>query len=119
MNLSGPTVLWPSIMTNTSTNQTIGDDYGDVRLPNEHNRHTWHYNTLILRAWLGTCLALGLLIGLTLIVLIWTFIWKKYHASFKRYFGMRSRESKRHSDLRQFEMQDFETQAGFLENATH
>jgi len=110
-------VYWPTVMANTNETST---DNSNVRLQvNEHSYHSWQYNILILRAWLGSCLALGLLIALILIVLIWSFLWKKYHVAFKRYFGMKSRECKRDSDQQEFEMQDIETQACFLENAVH
>lgn len=116
----GPMVYWPTIMANTSTNNTSAENGEVVVLQvNEHNHHSWRYNILILRAWLGSCLALGLLIGLILIVLIWSFLWKKYHVPFKRYFGVKSQDCKKDYDQRQFEMQDIETQACFLENTVH
>ncbi|XP_031562086.1 uncharacterized protein LOC116297903 [Actinia tenebrosa] len=82
-HMNGPEAAWSNVMVNDTKNATATK----VQLPYGVSHHSWEYNKLILHAWLGTCLSVGLLITLTLIILVCTFLWKKHKKTLRKHRG--------------------------------
>lgn len=95
MKFEGPEATWSKVMVNATKNATATK----VRLPYSVSHHSWHHNKMILRVWLGTCLAVGLFIAFTLIILVCTFLWKKHKQTLKRHSSKLQKNDVDHEDM--------------------